>query len=85
MTHPLVLRPYSTSPRRSWPTSVTTAVTISDASIEIAVVGMWLRDYTIEPDASSASYPLAAAAICGGRGRGSGLTSSLQGDARLFL
>ncbi|MCU1351384.1 MAG: aroA [Acidimicrobiales bacterium] len=38
--------------------------------------------YRIEPDASTASYPLAAAAICGGRVRVAGLGSgSLQGDA----
>lgn len=40
------------------------------------------RMYEIEPDASSASYPLAAAAICGGTVRVPGLGSeSLQGDA----
>jgi len=40
------------------------------------------RDYTIEPDASSASYALAAAAVCGGRVEVPGLTgASLQGDA----
>jgi 3-phosphoshikimate 1-carboxyvinyltransferase len=39
------------------------------------------RDYSIEPDASAASYPLAAAAICGGRVRVQGLTAeALQGD-----
>lgn len=38
--------------------------------------------YTVEPDASSAGYPLAAAAICGGRATVPGLTSaSIQGDA----
>lgn len=38
--------------------------------------------YAIEPDASSASYPLAAAAICVGRVEVPGLgTKSLQGDA----
>jgi len=38
--------------------------------------------YEVEPDASSASYPLAAAAIAGGRVVVSGLgRSSLQGDA----
>ena len=40
------------------------------------------REFDIEPDASSASYPLAAAAICGGRVCVPGLTDqSLQGDA----
>ncbi len=39
--------------------------------------------YTVEPDASSASYPLAAAAVVGGTVHVPGLTdSSLQGDAR---
>jgi 3-phosphoshikimate 1-carboxyvinyltransferase len=39
--------------------------------------------YAVEPDASSASYPLAAAAIVGGRVEVLGLGSdSLQGDAR---
>lgn len=37
--------------------------------------------YTVEPDASAASYPLAAAAMVGGRVRVEGLgTPSLQGD-----
>ncbi len=37
--------------------------------------------YDVEPDASAASYPLAAAAICGGRVRVAGLTDrALQGD-----
>lgn len=40
-------------------------------------------DYAVEPDASSASYPLAAAAVAGGTVHVPGLTSdSLQGDAR---
>ncbi len=39
-------------------------------------------DYRIEPDASAASYPLAAAAICGGRVTVDGLgAKALQGDA----
>jgi 3-phosphoshikimate 1-carboxyvinyltransferase len=41
--------------------------------------------YEVEPDASSASYPLAAAAIAGGRVVVSGLgRSSLQGDAKFI-
>jgi 3-phosphoshikimate 1-carboxyvinyltransferase len=40
-------------------------------------------DYRVEPDASAASYLLAAAAICGGRVTVEGLgDDSLQGDAR---
>ena len=39
--------------------------------------------YSVEPDASAASYPLAAAAICGGRVRVEGLTAgAIQGDVR---
>ena len=41
--------------------------------------------YEVEPDASSASYPLAAAAIVGGKVTISGLgRSSLQGDAKFI-
>lgn len=41
------------------------------------------RAYDVEPDASAASYPLAAAVLCGGRVTVEGLGSaSLQGDAR---
>ncbi|MBO0694427.1 MAG: 3-phosphoshikimate 1-carboxyvinyltransferase, partial [Acidimicrobiaceae bacterium] len=41
------------------------------------------RDYLVEPDASAASYFLAAAALTGGEIRVEGLgTSSIQGDAR---
>lgn len=40
------------------------------------------QQFVVEPDASSASYPLAAAAICGGRATVPGLTrNSIQGDA----
>ena len=39
------------------------------------------RRYAVEPDASAASYPLAAAAICGGSVEVQGLTDrALQGD-----
>lgn len=41
------------------------------------------RDYTIEPDASNASYFFAAAAVTGGRARASGINiDSAQGDIR---
>jgi 3-phosphoshikimate 1-carboxyvinyltransferase len=39
-------------------------------------------EYAVEPDASAASYLLAAAAICGGRVTVPGLTDTRQGDAR---
>ena len=40
-------------------------------------------EFTVEPDASSASYPLAAAAVVGGRVRVNGMCSNMmQGDSR---
>lgn len=43
--------------------------------------GYTARSYAIEPDASAASYPLAVAALCGGRVTVAGLGGdSLQGD-----
>ncbi len=57
-------------------------VSIDDHSINVAPGAYAACRYAIEPDASSASYPLAAAAICGGAVRVVGLGSpSLQGDA----
>ena len=51
-------------------------------TFHIAPGGYQARRYDVEPDASAASYPLAAAALCGGRVRVAGLTSAaLQGDA----
>ncbi len=47
----------------------------------VAPGGYRARTYAVEPDASAASYPLAAAAIAGGRVRVLGLTAdALQGD-----
>lgn len=57
-------------------------VELGDRIITVPAGRYEAREYTVEPDASSASYPLAAAAICGGRVRVPGLTDlSLQGDA----
>lgn len=55
-----------------------------DAPIAVAPTGYRaVERYFVEPDASAASYFLAAAAICGGRVRVEGLGSgSLQGDVR---
>lgn len=53
-----------------------------DRTFRVAPGGYSARRYPVEPDASAASYPLAAAALCGGRVRVLGLTDrSLQGDA----
>lgn len=52
-----------------------------DHRLRVAPGGYVAADYTVEPDASTATYPLAAAAIVGGRVRVRGLGSaSAQGD-----
>ena len=75
ITTPLVSRPY---------VQITKSVMADfghDAVIDrraapsrLAPAAYQARDYAIEPDASSASYPLTAAAICGGRVEIPGLT-----------
>jgi 3-phosphoshikimate 1-carboxyvinyltransferase len=54
----------------------------ADRRLWVRPGGLTASDYVVEPDASTASYFLAAAAICGGRMRVADLgTGSLQGDA----
>jgi 3-phosphoshikimate 1-carboxyvinyltransferase len=83
VTTPLVSRPY---------VDLTVAV-MGDFGVEVRVEegpvltvppgGYRAGDHRVEPDASTASYPLAAAAIVGGRVTVEGLgTGSRQGDAR---
>lgn len=82
LTSPLVSRPY---------VAITAAVMASFGVDDVHIDGDVITvgpgtyaacDYEIEPDASSASYPLAAAAICGGQVLVSGLgLDPLQGDA----
>jgi 3-phosphoshikimate 1-carboxyvinyltransferase len=80
LTGPLVSRPY-----------VAMTLAVMDAfgartawegeRLVIAPGGYDGRGYAVEPDASAASYPLAAAAVVGGRVRVRGLDrTSLQGD-----
>ncbi len=80
-----------TSPLVSMPYVALTATVMADFGIDGVEVGDDLvevppghyrgRPYRIEPDASSASYPLAMAAVAGGRVRVRGLTvASVQGD-----
>lgn len=58
-------------------------VRVDDRSIAVPPGSYRATDVAIEPDASSASYPLAAAAISGRPVTVAGLgTASLQGDAR---
>lgn len=56
---------------------------ISDAQIAVPATGYVPQRFEVEPDASSASYPMALAAIVGGRVEVPGLGSnSAQGDQR---
>lgn len=56
---------------------------LSESRFQVAPQTYLATDFAIEPDASSASYFFAAAAICGGTIRILGLgTNSLQGDLR---
>lgn len=58
-------------------------VTASPGRVSVEPTGYNARRYHIEPDASTATYPLAAAAIVGGRVRVLGLgANSTQGDAQ---
>ena len=52
-----------------------------DSTFAVGPGGYTATNYHIEPDASAASYPFAAAAVCGGRVRVEGLGSrAAQGD-----
>ena len=82
LTTPLVSRPYVRITARVMETFGVPGVEIGDRIITVPPGRYSARDYAVEPDASSASYPLAAAAICGGTVTVPGLTdTSLQGDA----
>jgi len=82
LSTPLVSRPYL-----AITASVMADFGVSDVEFDGSVITIGpgtyaARDYSIEPDASSASYPLAAAAICGGSVHVVGLgPDSLQGDS----
>jgi len=83
LTSPLVSRPYVelTASVMSW--FGAGGVTVGDDSIMVAPGRYRQSEVTIEPDASSASYPMAVAAVAGGSVEVPGLGArSLQGDAR---
>lgn len=83
ITTPLVSRPYLQITKRVMADFGHDAVRIEENEIEVDEGSYRCREYTIEPDASSASYPLAAAAMLGGRVEIPMLTShSMQGDSR---
>ncbi|MEA3185284.1 MAG: 3-phosphoshikimate 1-carboxyvinyltransferase, partial [Ilumatobacteraceae bacterium] len=82
VTTPLVSRPYLEITKTVMADFGHHEVTIGQQHIDVAAGSYHARDYTVEPDATSAGYPLAAAAICGGRVEIPGLTSaSVQGDS----
>ncbi len=55
---------------------------LDDRTFSVAPGGYTGTHYVVEPDASAASYPLAAAAVCGGSVTVDGLgTRAMQGDA----
>ena len=82
LTTPLVSRSYVGITAAVMGAFGVDGVDVGEASVAVPAGGYVGASYTVEPDASSASYPLAAAAIAGGTVHVPGLgTASLQGDA----
>lgn len=84
LTSPLVSRPYVAMTAAVMSSFGAEGIVVSDSIVSVESSGYRGTDSTIEPDASSASYPLAAAAITGGRVRVPGLDRrSWQGDVAI--
>lgn len=82
---PLVSRPYVDMTSRIMSTYGVQGVEVDRNEIHIPEGRYMGCDLEVEPDASSASYPLAAAAILGGSVRIDGMSKeSLQGDIRIL-
>ena len=82
LTTPLVSRPYVRITAAVMAEFGIDGIELGDRIITVPPGQYVARDVTVEPDASSAGYPLAAAAICGGTVLVPGLTDrSMQGDA----
>ncbi|WP_040492977.1 3-phosphoshikimate 1-carboxyvinyltransferase [Ilumatobacter nonamiensis] len=78
----LVSRPYVEITKSVMESFGATDIHIAHRHVTVAESGYEPTRYQVEPDASSASYPLAAAAVVGGAVTVKGLgESSLQGDA----
>ncbi len=78
----LVSRPYVEITKSVMAAFGAAEVTVGERHITVAEGSYTVASYLVEPDASSAGYPLAAAAIVGGAVSVKGLgRSSLQGDA----
>ena len=83
LTTPLISRPYVelTASVMSW--FGITDVDIAQDRVRVGPGAYAPASVAVEPDASSASYPLALAAVCGGSVTVPGLgAGALQGDAR---
>jgi 3-phosphoshikimate 1-carboxyvinyltransferase len=79
----LVSRPYLEITRSVMAAFGVDDVDIRDRHVTVGPGEYLATDFVVEPDASSASYPLAAAAMVGGAASVRGLGSdSVQGDAR---
>jgi len=82
LTSPLVSRPYVTMTASVMESFGVEGIAVGDHRITVPPGRYRPTRYIVEPDASSASYPLAAAAITAGRVTVAHLhRSSLQGDA----
>jgi 3-phosphoshikimate 1-carboxyvinyltransferase len=83
MTTPLVSRSYVGITAAVMASFGVTGVEVGDDLVVVPAGRYRATDYVVEPDASSASYPLAAAAVAGGTVHVAGLTATaLQGDAQ---
>ncbi len=81
----LVSRPYVEITRSVMSAFGFDDVDVSERTIHVGEGGYFGTDYTVEPDASSASYPLAAAAVLGGAVSVKGLGhDALQGDVKFI-
>src|SRR5690606_19914956 len=67
LTTELVSRPYVELTADVMASFGVTGVRVADRSIDVPPTGYVSSDVFVEPDASSASYPLAVAAVAGGR------------------
>lgn len=83
LTTTLVSRPYVAITASVMSSFGASGITVGDRGIGVEPSSYDATEYAIEADASSASYPLAVAAITGGEVRVDGLGDhALQGDAR---
>lgn len=83
LSTPLVSRPYVAITASVMSSFGAEGITVGERSIGVESSAYRACSYAIESDASSASYPLAAAAITGGAVRVLGIgRGALQGDAR---